>query len=402
MSRNPVFALGLFLVTTLAVPTAADAACGGSGRRLMKGKPGDTFLTAAGPAKTITYRWIATDVEGAGDCGIMARTSTPGIRIECGYGCPGSEWGTEMGVGPAISDGFEQEWSFRVRATKLSPPAAGVVELYINRGCDVCPPDYQLLGTTNVYIGPVTETTFTATAPAAPITHTFAIDHPYANANPDARVFVTPRAEGPKNDHVIGVWYSPLTQRWSVFNQDFAPIVAGARFTVHVEANDAQTPVHVATAASVVGNVTYIDHPVANGNPLAQIVVTSNYNPGPIAGVHDEKLGVFYSHSRARWGIYNEDRSPMPVGRAFNVAIMGHSDIYTAVQVSGAWLGISPRPPIVTHVYNPTGEIPRYYTRNVGASYGVDILPVWRMFDLAGGYSDDGVWFNAWHPAAVQ
>jgi hypothetical protein len=67
------------------------------------------------------------------------------------------------------------------------------------------------------------------------------IDHPLANDDPDAIVFVTQNFNpggglGVLNDQPIGVYYdSTLSDRWGIFNQDrFAGMPTGAAFNVMV------------------------------------------------------------------------------------------------------------------------------------------------------------------------
>jgi hypothetical protein len=78
--------------------------------------------------------------------------------------------------------------------------------------------------------------------------------------------------------------------------------------------------VHIATAANTAWDVTTIDHPLANGNPNAIIIVTPNYNPGGVGGTyHNHPIGVKYAGGR--WLIYNQDGLQIPAGAAFNVII---------------------------------------------------------------------------------
>ena len=65
------------------------------------------------------------------------------------------------------------------------------------------------------------------------------IDNPLTNDNPDAFVFVTQNwypggGAGKYNDHPVGVWYDPSTQRWAIFNQDRETMPDGAAFNVAV------------------------------------------------------------------------------------------------------------------------------------------------------------------------
>lgn len=159
------------------------------------------------------------------------------------------------------------------------------------------------------------------------------IDHPAANGNPGAILLVTQSWEpddAPTNAHPIGVWYDTNRGgRWAVFNQDLAPMPEGAKFNVVVEKRDAEGAsraiVHRSDPANTTNEVTYIDHPAANGNPKAVLSVTQNWNPGGGAGLYNGHfVGTRYEPGEERWTIANQDLAPMPEGAAFNVSISDH------------------------------------------------------------------------------
>ncbi len=65
------------------------------------------------------------------------------------------------------------------------------------------------------------------------------IDHPHANNNPAATLFVTQNwnpggSGGQYNAHPIGVWYISGTGNWAIFNQDEFAIPSGAAFNIIV------------------------------------------------------------------------------------------------------------------------------------------------------------------------
>jgi hypothetical protein len=91
---------------------------------------------------------------------------------------------------------------------------------------------------------------------------------------------------------------------------DESVTVAGTRF------------VHTSTAANVVDNWTYIDHPATNGHPDALLQVTQNWNPGgDDFKYNDHVIGVWYSNTASKWAIFNQDLADMPEGAHFNVLI---------------------------------------------------------------------------------
>lgn len=65
------------------------------------------------------------------------------------------------------------------------------------------------------------------------------LDHPSTNGNPNAILIVTQNWNpietiGIYNEHIIGVWYDDISEKWSVFNQDHASMPEGASFNVLV------------------------------------------------------------------------------------------------------------------------------------------------------------------------
>jgi hypothetical protein len=81
--------------------------------------------------------------------------------------------------------------------------------------------------------------------------------------------------------------------------------------------------IHKATLTSIVGNATMINNGLINGNPDSIVIVTQVWNPaGASTGVYNPRdVGVRYFVSSGRWGIFNEDSAPMPLGAAFNVFV---------------------------------------------------------------------------------
>ena len=98
---------------------------------------------------------------------------------------------------------------------------------------------------------------------------------------------------------------------------------AGSAFEVVVPPAD-EGFVHRADLLNIVGNATYLDDPLLNGKPDAEVSVTQNWNPGGGGGVYnDHPVGVLYDEDVGEWSVYNEDGARMPQGAAFNVAVSG-------------------------------------------------------------------------------
>lgn len=151
---------------------------------------------------------------------------------------------------------------------------------------------------------------------------------PSIDGDPDAVVLAEPSVGrggdgGPAYAHNIGVWYEPGEKKWAIFNQDRAPVPTGAAFEVSVPEGSGGF-VHRAALLNTVGNATYLDNPLVNGEPDAEVSVTQNWNPGGGGGVYnDHPVGVLYDEDAGRWFVYNKDAARMPEGSAFNVAVSG-------------------------------------------------------------------------------
>jgi len=75
-----------------------------------------------------------------------------------------------------------------------------------------------------------------------------------------------------------------------------------------------------------VGDATFLDHPLLNGNPSAIAFITPNWNPAGSGGVYnDHATGLYYTGSYFsppdQWGIFNQDKITMTANAAFNVFV---------------------------------------------------------------------------------
>jgi sortase A len=253
------------------------------------------------------------------------------------------------------------------------------------------------------------------------------IDHPASNGNPDAVVFATRvgRPETPVGDHEIGVWYSAERERWAVFHQDRSPMPEGAAFNISVAeapspasagGEDGAILAHRAGARTIAANSTYVDHPLANGNPDAVLAVTSNWNPGGEGGTYNDRaVGVWYDANRERWAVFNQDRSPMPEGAAFNLAVAEEPaeaglSVHRATPENttrdGTYLDLpfangDPNAVLsVTASWNPGGGGGIYHDHPVGVRYDAK-SGRWLVFDADGSPMPEGVAFNVGEHSAI-
>jgi hypothetical protein len=156
------------------------------------------------------------------------------------------------------------------------------------------------------------------------------LSDPRLDGNPGAVVLVASspgqgEQAGADYGHNVGVWYEFGEEKWAIFNQDLAAIPAGSTFEVVVPPAD-EGFVHRAGPADTFGNVTYLDDPLLDGRPAADVSVTQNWNPGGRGDVYnDHPVGVLYDEDVGKWFVYNEDGARMPNGAAFNVAVSGET-----------------------------------------------------------------------------
>ena len=100
----------------------------------------------------------------------------------------------------------------------------------------------------------------------------------------------------------------------------------GTAYNVLIPVDSYSVFVHEATAGNTVGHYTFIDHPSANGNPDALLLITPNWNPGGGLGVYNDRpVGVWYSDTADQWSIFNQDLVSMPEGASFNVVVLESS-----------------------------------------------------------------------------
>ncbi len=125
--------------------------------------------------------------------------------------------------------------------------------------------------------------------------------------------------------NVIGL-YDPLSPRiYRIFNQDQVSTMLPDQtwFALRVGGRD-NTLLHTASTSNnlPLPNVTRLDHPQLNNNPVALPLVTQRWNPGGGSGVYNNSaVGVWYT--AGRWHVFNQGPSPqtLPNGSGFHVLI---------------------------------------------------------------------------------
>jgi len=268
----------------------------------------------------------------------------------------------------------------------------------------------------NVTVLPDDPTVSVHTAVPANTTGTWtSIDHPLTNNNPNAIVSITQSwnpggVGGVYNDHAVGVLYQDGIARWTIFNQDGAPMPDGASFNVSAPSLESDEFVHLADTVNTTAWATYVDHPLSNDNPHALLFVTQNWNPGGAGGIfNDHSIGVWYSDGLSRWTVANLDSAHIPVGASFNVSIPAvdastfvHSA--TAGNITLNWTTIdnpvtNGDPDAIVHVtqnWNPSRVGGLYNDHTIGVWYDG---AKWAIFNQDLTAMQEGAFFNVSIPA---
>jgi len=142
------------------------------------------------------------------------------------------------------------------------------------------------------------------------------------------------------------------------------------------EREDKTAFVHRATSGNIVDNSTYVDHPWANKNPNAVLLVTQVQERGTDAA-DAHPIGVWYDANRGgRWAIFNQDLAPMLEGEIFNVVVSkGPGE---AVFIHRA----TPENTVENHTYVNHSQV------NKNPDAVVLVTPNWNPGGGAGTYND--------------
>jgi hypothetical protein len=186
------------------------------------------------------------------------------------------------------------------------------------------------------------------------------------------------------NNHPIGAWYDAEAKLWAVANQDGKTMASYASFNVAFTDSAPQAATHVTSAANTTGHISYLDHPLANGNPSALVQASPSWNSGTGGAVDAHVIGVWYDAWKGRWAIFNQDFAPMPLNSTFQIYV-AQGGASTFVQRATA-----------TNTYGSTTWIDNPATN--GRPYAVLIVtPSWNPGGAGGTYNNHvtGVWYDA-------
>jgi len=198
------------------------------------------------------------------------------------------------------------------------------------------------------------------------------IDHPDLNNNPAAQILIShnwnpPGSGGIYNDNVTGVFYSNSQSKWGIYNESSDAMVEGSSYNVYIGNGD--VVLHIADLANQASNPVYsvINHPNLNGNPDAQLVLTTYFTPNGLR--NDHNYSVWYNDDTDRWNIFPEDLTDLPLDTAF---FLGIPDGNVAVSTHHADVGnISGNYTTIDHpLLNGDPDAVFVFTHNWGISGG--------------------------------
>ncbi len=152
------------------------------------------------------------------------------------------------------------------------------------------------------------------------------LNHPSTNDQQDAVVIANERFDrvgtNALDGNPFGLNYSTATNRWSIVNQNSAPISVGARFDVIVSTLDSAMSfsTQILQAAPVIA----LRHPFLDDNPCAVFSVGRRgavFNPAPF--VVNYVPGSDGGQRPGRWRIEQPSNVSFPLGAEFNVIVDG-------------------------------------------------------------------------------
>jgi hypothetical protein len=183
----------------------------------------------------------------------------------------------------------------------------------------------------NVAIAPKTDSAFLHTTTASNIISNYTtIDNPLLNGNPNVKILVQHRYVSSYNNKNVGVWYNTGGSKWTIFNQDYSAMEAGKDFNVWL-LNDNKSFVHIVDSSNNIGSpsYSYLDNPLTNNNPNADIFITSLLDNSSL--YNDHVVGVWYDDAAQKWVLYNEDLTQHIIGAKYNVYVINSLGTPTSV-----------------------------------------------------------------------
>lgn len=325
------------LAGTVALQQTGYALCIGDSynRRVSVGTLPDLVFTAGIPStkyiKPVKLNFSSRWAEGVvtySDCQAYARSNVAGVSVTDTYVSPGTirpagVWaGIDQSSGPVTPYPYFRYWGYPDPASGQIPivydgsgaPRVGSIDIAVNERDLDSGFSPSIMARVNVYIvarGTV-ETAFTVTSKANTATGpNLVLDHALLNNNAAAKVFAQHYGTGMAWNHPIAVWYDTSRGRWNIRNEDGTKMPVGLTFSVRIDPEG----MFVQTLPANQSHYLLISHPITNGNPYANIVVTA------VSGGDrrmTQPFAVAYSHPY--WLVMFTSAVPMPTSSGANIA----------------------------------------------------------------------------------
>ena len=443
IANRMVVVVGMGVVAMLMLPPNAGAVPSAGWRELAVQIP-DINLKPGVPAYLpVELKTVDIDNTLPTDNGLFAMSNVPGLSIISAYGyatkttIPPNMWapigeaeffvpGTTPWVGHENGVTGISIQKFAIVFDGTAPNATqGKILIAVNEGgeTEFYP---RIIGSINVFV-------FLSPAPAwFSVTGTSAtvsgsrliLNHPYLDGNIDANLFVSHVYNSPKHapmywNHPVSVAYDTSLNKWTIVNDDFATMPIGITFNVRIDPSAivVRSPTMSRNGICLITTTIPIDHPSANSNPYATIIVTPRSpDASPIA----------VKYIAPTWYIVHADGS-VPACGTYNVQVAGFSEYFTldllignaldlfvsngaGVSIEGTpsgprnlpfwWqLGKSDEPIIVTHNLTPPATFMAVVQTDpvfIGLSYSGGSTPQWQIIHEDGTAVPMHASFNTW------
>jgi hypothetical protein len=164
--------------------------------------------------------------------------------------------------------------------------------------------------------------------------------------------------------------------------------------------------VHRATDENSRGDYTVVSDPSLNDHPNAVIIATPTPQGGTAeAASYERNIGVWFAGSAHRWAIFNQNRSPIPAGTAFEVVLAEDATGFThragTLNTAGNYTYLDDpltngKPDAtlsVTQNWNPGGGRGVYNDHPVGVEYDPEVEK-WAVYNRDGKTIPEGAAFN--------
>lgn len=142
---------------------------------------------------------------------------------------------------------------------------------------------------------------------------TTVVSNPNTNSRPDRFLLAVPYWTGTYYNAGIALGY--FAPNWFIANPSNNPVPVGANFFIHQQDRSHAAFTVVARAPDIDFNWVYVDHPLLNGKPCAQLQVTQGFGSVRVAA----PIGIYYDVLVGRHAIFRQDSATMPAGAEFNV-----------------------------------------------------------------------------------